>query len=36
MERDRTGDTIAEQGAEPKGYRIRIIANGQVVHEESK
>ena len=36
MERDRTGDTVAEQGAEPKGYRIRIIAGGQVVHEESK
>jgi hypothetical protein len=36
MERDHTGDTVAEQGAEPKGYRIRIIAGGQVVHEESK
>jgi hypothetical protein len=35
-ERGHTGDTIAERGAEPKGYRVRVVADGQVVHEESK
>jgi hypothetical protein len=36
LEAGHTGDLVGESGAEPKGYSIKVVVDGRIVHEESK